>query len=69
MTKMSQGNKKITTRKIPGMNSKVLVSTGSLCLFKKYLQPITKIWCVPVLVFETVQNFYHVIKTLVNSGT
>ena len=29
MTKMSQGNKKITTRKIPAMN-KILVCTGSL---------------------------------------
>ena len=31
MTAMSQGNKKITTRKIPATNNKVLVHTGSLC--------------------------------------
>ena len=30
MTTMSQGNKKITTRKIPATNNKVLVHTGSL---------------------------------------
>ena len=29
MTTMSQGNKKITTRKIPATNNKVLVRTGS----------------------------------------
>ena len=30
MTTMSQGNKKITTRKIPSTNNKVLVCPGSL---------------------------------------
>ena len=30
MTKMSQGNKKITTRKIPATNNKILVCTGKL---------------------------------------
>ena len=41
MTTISQGNKKITTRKIPAMNNKVLVHTGSLRFFKKYRQPIS----------------------------
>ena len=52
MTKMSQGNKKITTRKIPATNNKVLVRTGSLRFFKKYRQPIIKFWSVPVPVRE-----------------
>ena len=56
MTKMSQGSKKITTRKIVAMNDKVLVRTGSLCFFKKYRQPIIKFWCVLVPVRETVQK-------------
>ena len=55
MTTMSQGNKKITTRKILATNNKVLVCTGSLHFFKKYRQPIIKFWSVPVPVHETVQ--------------
>ena len=43
MTTMSLGNKKIT-RKMPATNSKVLVHTGSLHFFKKYQQPIIKLW-------------------------
>ena len=35
MTKMSQGNKKSTTRKIPAMNNKVLVHTGQFALFQE----------------------------------
>ena len=35
MTTMSQGNKKITTRKIPAMNNKILVRTGSLRFSQK----------------------------------
>ena len=34
MTKMSQGNKKIT-RKIPAMNNKILVRTSSFVLFQE----------------------------------
>ena len=67
MTKMSQGNKKITTRKIPATNNKVLVRTGSLRFFKKYRQPIIKFWSVPVPVRETVRLniplFLHVCST------
>ena len=48
MTTMSQGNKKITKRKIPSRNNKVLVHTDSLHFFKKYQQPIIKFWSVPV---------------------
>ena len=57
MTKMSRGSKKITTRKIPATNNKVLVHTDSLQFFKKYRQPIIKLWSVPVPVRETV-HFY-----------
>ena len=58
MTKMSQGNKKITTREIPATNNEVLVRTGSLRFlnFKKYWQPIIKFWSVPVPVRETVRK-------------
>ena len=56
MTTMSQGNKKITTRKIPATNNKVLVDTGSLHFFKKYRQPVIKFWSVPVPVRETVRE-------------
>ena len=52
MTTMSQGNKKISARKIPATNNKVLVPTGSLRFFKKYRQPIEKFWSVPVPVRE-----------------
>ena len=52
MTTMLQGIKKITTRKIPETN-KVLVCTGILRFFKKYRQPIEKLWSVPVPVRET----------------
>ena len=52
MTTMSQRNKKILTRKIPAMNNKVLVHTGSF--FKKYRQPIIKLWSAPVPVRKTV---------------
>ena len=55
MTTMSQGNKKITTRKILPTNNKVLVRTGSLPFFKKYRQPFEKFWLVPVPVRETVR--------------
>ena len=55
MTKISQGNKKITTRKIPATNNKVLVHTGSLLFFKKYQQPIIKFWSVLAPVRETVR--------------
>ena len=58
MTKISQGNKKITTRKIPATNNKVLVRTGSLLFFKEYGQPIIKLWFVPVPVRETVRKKY-----------
>ena len=54
MTTMSQGNKKITTRKIPATNNKVLVRTDSLRFFKKYRQPIIKFWSIQVPVRETV---------------
>ena len=58
MTAMSQGNKKITSRKIPATN-KVLVHTGSLRFFKKYQLPITKFSLVPLPVRETVHiNMY-----------
>ena len=53
MSKMS-GNKKITTRKIPAMDKKVLVCTGSLHFFNIYRQPIIEFWSVPV--HETVGN-------------
>ena len=36
MTTISQGNKKITTRKIPAMNNKALVRGGSVRFFEKY---------------------------------
>ena len=55
MTALSQGNKKITARKIPATNNKVLVRTGSLRFFKKYWQPIETFWSVPVPVRETVR--------------
>ena len=48
MTTMSQGNKKITTRKIPATNNTALICTGTLRFFKKYRQPIEKFWLVPV---------------------
>ena len=58
MTAMSQGNKKITSRKVLATN-KVLVHTGSLCFFKKYQPPITKFWLVLLPVRETVHiNIY-----------
>ena len=62
MTTMSQGNKKITTTKIPATNNKVLVLTGSLRFFKKYRQPIIKFWLVPVPVRETVRMFNVLIR-------
>ena len=55
MTTMLQGIKKITTRKILEAN-KVLVRTGILRFFKKYRQPIEKLWSVPVPVRETVHK-------------
>ena len=63
MTTMSQGNKKIT-RKIPAMNNKVLVLTGSLHFFKKYRQPVIKFWSVLVPVRETVRNKMHLAALL-----
>ena len=54
MHKMSQWNKKITKRKMPATNNKVLVRTGSLCFFNKYQQPVIKFWSVPVPGHETV---------------
>ena len=65
MTTMSQGNKKITTRKIPSTDNKVLVRTGSLHFFKKYREPSIKFWSVPVPVRETVrkkEKSYHMSK-------
>ena len=56
MTAMSRGKKKITARKIPTTNNKVLVPTGSLRFFKKYRQPVIKFLSVPVPVRETVQE-------------
>ena len=47
MTAMLQGNKKIT-RKISATNDKVLFRTGILRFFKKFRQPVTKFWSVPV---------------------
>ena len=67
MTKISQGNKKITTRKIPVTNNKVLVRTDSLLFFKKYRQPIIKFWSVPVPVRETVRNIFHIALMLFNN--
>ena len=64
MTTMSQGNKKIITRKIPAMNNKVLVLTGSLHVFKKYRQPVIKFWSVLVPVRETVRNKMHLAALL-----
>ena len=58
MTTISQGNKKITTRKISPKKNKVLFRTGSLCFFKKYRQLITKFWSVAVPVSETVRSKY-----------
>ena len=58
MTTMSQGNKKIATRKKSATNNKVLVRTGSLRFFKKYRQPSEKFWSVPVPVGETVRKKY-----------
>ena len=55
MTKISQGHKRITTRKILATNNKVLVRTSSLLFFKKYQQPIIKVWSVPVLICETIR--------------
>ena len=60
MTKISQGNKKTTTKKIPATNNKVLVHTNSLLFFKKYHQKIIKLWSVPVPVCETVRNKYMI---------
>ena len=53
MTKMSQRNEKIITRKLSATNNKVFVSTGNIRFFKKYQQPIIKFWSVPVPVLET----------------
>ena len=47
MTKMSQGNEKITTRKIPATNNKVLIHTGSLRFLKKYRETNYKIFMHP----------------------
>ena len=55
MTAMSQGKKKITTRKIPATNNKGLVRTGSLRFFKKYQQLSITFWSAPVSVRETVR--------------
>ena len=52
--KYHKETKKITRRKIPVTNNKVLVRTGSLLFFKKYRQPIIKFWSVPVPVRETI---------------
>ena len=64
MITMSKGNKKITKRKLPATNNKVLVRTGSLHFFKKYRQPVIKFWSVPVPVRETVQNKMHLAALL-----
>ena len=39
---MSQGNKKIVTRKMPATNNKVLVRTGSLCDWYQYARQSDK---------------------------
>ena len=59
MTTIPQRNKKITTRKIPAANNKLLVRTGTLRFFKKYRQPIEKFWSVPVPVRETVRIYKY----------
>ena len=59
MTKMSQRNKKIITRKLRAVNNKVFVPTGNLCFFKKYQQSIIKFWFVPVPVRETDREQKH----------
>ena len=56
MITMSQGNKKITKRKIQATNNKVLVRTASLHFFKKYRQPLIKFWLVLVPVRGTVRK-------------
>ena len=58
MTKISQGNKKITTRKVPATNNKIFVLTGSFHFFKKYRQPIITFWSVPVPARDTVCFFF-----------
>ena len=65
MTTTSQGNKEITTRKIPATNNKILVRTGSLRFVKKYRQPIIKFWSVSVPVRETVRFFFIIYLILV----
>ena len=55
MTKIWQGNKKIT-RKILATNNEMFIHTGSFHFFKKYWQPIIKFWSVLVLVHKTVQK-------------
>ena len=42
MTTMSQGNKKIVTRKMPATNNKVLVRTGNLCDWYQYARQSDK---------------------------
>ena len=56
MITMSKGNKKITKRKLPATNNKVLVRTGSLHIFKKYRQPLIKFWSILVPVCGTVRK-------------
>ena len=55
MTKAAQGNKKITTKKLPATNNKVLIPAGRLRFLKKYRQSIIKFWSVRVSVRETVR--------------
>ena len=54
--KYHKETKKITRRKIPAKNNKVLVRTGSLLFFRKYWQPIIKFWSVPVPIRETIRR-------------
>ena len=56
MITMSKGNKKITKRKLPATNNKVLVRTGSLHIFKKYRQSLIKFWSILVPVRGTVRK-------------
>ena len=53
---MSQGNKKITTRKIPAANNKVLVRTGSFHFSQEIPATDYKISSVPGPVHETVRK-------------
>ena len=68
---MSQGNKKIKTRKVPATKKGFLIRAGSLIqpvlFFKKYRQPIIKFWPVPVAVHETVHiSIYNMVPSAIH---